>query len=127
MPLDGAVMPDNAWEAGVFLTIKGQRNCLVRRQQGNLFDDLAESIRVMGHLAVPRVRDDRGAIIGFRYSAFGSFDMRSRRSCMSFIWRRSSSMLPPSAAGSGAFSVSVAPVDPPPRGGTNGLNMEKVC
>ncbi len=55
-------------------------------------------------------------------SFFAGCDMRSRRSCMSFIWRRRSSMLPLSGAGSGTFSVS-----PPPRCGTNGLNIEKVC
>jgi hypothetical protein len=58
------------------------------------------------------------------YSPF-SFDMRSRRSCMSLIWRRSSSMLPSLAAGSGAFSDSAPAV--PLRGGANGLNIEKVC
>ena len=58
-------------------------------------------------------------------SFFGSFDIRSRRSCMSFIWRRRSSMLPSSAAGSGTFSGSAATL--PARGGTNGLNIEKVC
>ena len=40
------------------------------------------------------------------YSLFGSFDIRSSRSCISFIWRRRSSMLPSSAAGSGTFSGS---------------------
>jgi hypothetical protein len=58
-------------------------------------------------------------------SFFGSFDMRSRRSCMSFIWRRRLSMLSSSTAGSGTFSGSTAAT--PPRGGTNGLNIEKVC
>ena len=57
-------------------------------------------------------------------SFFVSFDMRSRRSCMSFIWRRRSSMLPSSGTGSGAFSASGAA---PARGGANGLNIEKVC
>src|SRR5437899_9415201 len=58
-------------------------------------------------------------------SFFGSFDMRSRRSCMSFIWRRRSSILSSSGAGSGTFSDSV--VLAPGRGGTNGLNIENVC
>ena len=59
-------------------------------------------------------------------SFFGSFDIRSRRSCMSFIWRRRSSILASSATGSGAFSSS-AQAALPARGGTNGLNIEKVC
>ena len=69
--------------------------------------------------------EDAGAVgvLADRYSSFfGSFDMRSRRSCMSFICRRRSSILS-SGAGSGAFSGSLDSL----RGGANGLNIEKVC
>jgi hypothetical protein len=59
------------------------------------------------------------------YSFFGSFDMRSRRSCISFICRRRSSMLSSSGIGSSVFSGSIATL--PLRGGTNGLNIENVC
>jgi hypothetical protein len=91
-----------------------------------LVPDVAEPVierafaRPVGSSRLRLYRGDEEAA----YSPF-SFDMRSRRSCMSLIWRRSSSMLPSSAAGSGAFSDS-APAEPL-RGGENGLNIEKVC
>ncbi len=54
-------------------------------------------------------------------SFFGSFDMRSSRSCISFICLRRSSMLPSSGGGSAGLAASA------PRDGANGLNIEKVC
>jgi hypothetical protein len=85
----------------------------------------AWKILAKGWIAVnPAITADSGER---SYSLFGSFDMRSRRSCMSFIWRRRSSMLPASAAASGAAFSGSGGVELPPRGGTNGLNIENVC
>src|SRR6516164_9959747 len=56
-------------------------------------------------------RDDAATLAARNHSPsfLGSFDMRSSRSCISFIWRRNSSMLLLSSAGggSGVFSASL--------------------
>ena len=66
-----------------------------RRYDGSAVDMAA----AMG----PARRDDSSAGENDHSSFFGSFDMRSSRSCMSFIWRRRSSMLSSSRRGLRCF------------------------